>query len=700
MESVDIGAPLLKEKYDLHKAPEVKLAADRTQARTGEEVPQDPLAQIGNYLDRFREITGRVDPADREHGINAAKILLHSRFVIKPDQIPESYFDNQRRLAREQGHGDLEITQEARDRLTEVIFKDQKSSIDKWIDYLASPDALYSDGFKYYILRSVLSMGAYDKEKHAFSQRTKETISPFPDLNREALGIAIDIVNKRISNRPDFARIDQQIKQTRNKIKSLNGELRKGNTSVQADLESYQALLNSLRKEEDILLGLGDIFDPQEGETTDQKEGRLNDRSQLHQDIEKANFAQLYAWAIEKVTPASKEQLKTTDGIWVRYDQGSDPLPLVQSLQGHGTGWCTAGESTAQAQLQAGDFYVYYSLDSKGEPVIPRVAIRMDGNSIAEVRGIAEEQNLDPYVAPVVEQKLEEFPDGKKYLKRVEDMKRLTQIEDKSQRKNPLDVGDLKFLYEIDSEIEGFGYQRDPRIKELRLQRDPIVDISIVFECEPSQIAQNPEEINEHTKAYLGELKPGIFDQIRRFNLDHVYTSFPEGRIRLETVKIGGKTSEELQRELSAAGIYVEKNAESMMRSEDITTLHAVEELDIVRLRVADLAGTNYKSLIHIIFGRAEELGLGLCPAEVAPNYILQHKDSFGDAALTIASRPIVKADGRRVKGFFKVGHQGARSWVRSTDADSYRVWDQDDELVFSLGARVNSQVVNLPIAS
>ncbi|MEK7120585.1 MAG: hypothetical protein AAB840_00655 [Patescibacteria group bacterium] len=103
MESQDIGAPLLKDKYALHKAPEVKLASDRTQAKTGERVSQNPLDQITNYLGRIDEILDREDPAQREHGIDALKRVLHGEFVIKPNDVPENYFDNQRRLARERG---------------------------------------------------------------------------------------------------------------------------------------------------------------------------------------------------------------------------------------------------------------------------------------------------------------------------------------------------------------------------------------------------------------------------------------------------------------------------------------------------------------------------------------------------------------------------------------------------------------------
>ncbi|HLW02716.1 MAG TPA: hypothetical protein VKT82_28940 [Ktedonobacterales bacterium] len=49
------------------------------------------------------------------------------------------------------------------------------------------------------------------------------------------------------------------------------------------------------------------------------------------------NFAKLYAWAIEKVIPAKNESLATIQGSWVKYNQGTDHMPLVTSLQGHGT---------------------------------------------------------------------------------------------------------------------------------------------------------------------------------------------------------------------------------------------------------------------------------------------------------------------------------------------------------------------------
>ncbi len=159
--------------------------------------PKIRSLRIQNYLDRFNEILEREDEDKRERGMEALKRVLHDKFVIKPEEIPEGYFENQQRIAREQGHGDIDITDEARGQLAEVIVADQESTLDNWIDYLASPDATYPDWLKYYAVRSILGMGEFDKERKQFAKRSKGTTKPFPDLNREALAYVLDAIEKK-----------------------------------------------------------------------------------------------------------------------------------------------------------------------------------------------------------------------------------------------------------------------------------------------------------------------------------------------------------------------------------------------------------------------------------------------------------------------------------------------------------------------
>ena len=55
----------------------------------------------------------------------------------------------------------------------------------------------------------------------------------------------------------------------------------------------------------------------------------------------------------------------------------------------------------------------------------------------------------------------------------MENMRRMTEIENKTKINQPLTREDLIFLYEIDQPIEGFGYDKDPRIEEIRKQETP-----------------------------------------------------------------------------------------------------------------------------------------------------------------------------------------------------------------------------------
>lgn len=193
---------------------------------------------------------------------------------------------------------------------------------------------------------------------------------------------------------------------------------------------------------------------------------------------DKKPFADWYAHALKQLTTTQFDQ-SITSGQWVTYRQGSDPKPLVAALAHRNTGWCTAGLQTARSQLQMGDIFVYYSHDSKGAAVHPRIAIRMEDHEIVEVRGIAEDQGMDPEIArtSVLKQKLSGFGEkAEEYLKKEADMKLMTLIEQKTQQNQILNEQELDFLYELKSPIEGFGYDRDPRISDViyeRMQKNP-----------------------------------------------------------------------------------------------------------------------------------------------------------------------------------------------------------------------------------
>lgn len=618
----------LKKKYDLHNSPEVESAVEHEERKTGEKLPNDPEARIEAYLDRLQNI---IEPAKleghpnfdrKERNLELLKKSIFRQFITKYEEIPENYWRAQERILRERGEsGDWQnISEEEKEKIkhkqAEALLSDQEASLGHWVDYLANSDSGYiPNDLKYWIFRSISGLQEYDKDEKQFRKRTNGEVKQFPDLNQEALAYVIDSLKRKFS-----------------------GQLPDWNYDIQPE-----------------------------------------QKQKFEQYLAQENFAKLYAWAVEQINPIPDHLLLVTDGVWKKYPQGGDYKSLAKSIQGKGTGWCTAGESTARKQIEEGDFYVFYSLDDEQNSTIPRVAIRMRGDEIAEVRGIAYKQNLDPYMGDVLAEKLEEFPDKETYLKKDKDMKHLTEIEKKIKANQELTKEDAIFLYEIDFKIEGFGYQKDPRIEEIRKQRNPEKDMLIVFDCEESQVAKNIESINKNTKAYLGPLVPGIFKAIQKYNIEHVYVSFPDRKIRIEELEIGGKTVDQLIHEMKEKGIYISDSAMDMLNSKDFTNSASPESLKLVRLKVSDMGffPENYIQTTNKIYDRIKKLGLELCPDEVGPNYRLKYADQPMEENIYIGMK--------RIKNRVKIGVFTVHRWVglRLDFIQDRPGWDAFHEFVF-----------------
>lgn len=420
------GANFLhKQNPRLNASPDVENTVNFLRQQ-GAKVPDKPGKRLEAYLDFMADseyvndgiLTGDKESIDRQ--IDA--------IIIKPEGVPESYFELQKRIAREQGHGDIYISDHMRKTMIETLRSEQRASLERWATYLSNPtnEVSYPDWFRLYAFDGVQKLGSFDKKRGEFRKRSKDTTAPFADLNPEALAYVLD------------------------------------------SLSTHQ-------------------------------HGAQVDDSDLSNLVKSGNFAKLYANTLFRST-ADPERAKSTDGSWQKFEQihrsydepesmGIHPTAqkLADSLQGHGTTWCTAGETTAQGQLRGGDFYVYYSEDSEGNDAVPRIAIRMHNGEVAEVRGVAEDQNLEEEMIDIAREKFRGLPGGDKYEKKAEDMRRLTEIGRKMET-NPhveLSTEDLRFLYELDDQIESFSSRLDawgepvpdPRIDKLVLKRSCAEDM-------------------------------------------------------------------------------------------------------------------------------------------------------------------------------------------------------------------------------
>lgn len=573
-------------------------------------MPNDPSERIDAYMERLENIFLNPDEKKRERNLEMFRDKIYDALIIKKENFPESYFELQQRIARERGQAVEEIPENVREQMMDVAIEDQKHSLDAWIDYLTSDDAVYPAWFKYYAWNQITKLSQFDKERGEFKKRTSTTVAPYPDIYREPLAQIADIYLK---------------------VKEDNKQL----------------------------------SEPEIKEAFSKK------------------FPTLYAELISKSLAASMEGREEIRGQWVKYEQGDNGAAerLFRSLEGKGTGWCTAGKSTAETQIESGDFYVYYTNDASGEPTQPRLAIRMDGdNKIGEVRGVLPHQGVEPLMQEVLDDKLSEFgSEADSYRKKSEDMRILTSLEHKKEKEEPFTKDDLVFLYEINSTIEGFGYQTDPRIAELRKDRNVEEDMLAIFECTKDQIAHVPSEITENTKAYIGQLELGIFQKLPE-TLEHVYTSFPEKKIRREMVEIGGKPKEQLISEMEASGININSYAKSMMDNPDFVVGSNREEAKLVRLTVADL-GFKTIATIDQIYERAQALGLELCPPDTGPNYRLKYKDQPLGEWVRIGMKQIAGSDGDPDVFSLRQGDDGL--WLIGDWAIPDYAWNPGDEWVF-----------------
>ena len=387
--------------------------------------PQE-LSKLGNKEEKVKETLesgyfGIIKPESNELYIDAEIEGL----LIRRDKVPESYFELQRRIARERGYGDFELTDRQKEEDIERLRADQKESLMRWSGYLRSKENghSYPDWFKVYVWESLKKMGEFDEEGGKFRRRTKSTVAPWPELNAEALSYVYDRVSEGV----------------------IQGK---------------------------------DIEDKQMAEL-----------------LNRGNFAAMYAYAIYscEVGGLTPELREITDGSWVKYDQiegeyspnyshrrtrrgykatdkslvdSDTAMRLAESLQEKGSEWCTAGTHTAANQLSKGDFYVYYTPDNDGNDTMPRVAIRMEGNQVAEVRGIAPGQNVEDNLLDVVAEKLNTLPGGSEYYKKVEQMRRLTEIDNRVKAGGELTAEDLEFLW-FGERIRGFGLYEDSRVDKL-----------------------------------------------------------------------------------------------------------------------------------------------------------------------------------------------------------------------------------------
>ena len=130
-----------------------------------------------------------------------------------------------------------------------------------------------------------------------------------------------------------------------------------------------------------------------------------------------------------------------------------------------------------------------------------------------------------------------------------------------------------------------------------------------------------------------------------------------------KTINLGTglKTADDFRKSLWDSGNKVSSEANGILGNSAFTV--AVKKIKIdLAIKSVDELGFKDGATRQRIYGRANELGLDLCPAEVGPQLRLQYKDQPEEEQLIVAMNPITVSGG--VLLLFSVGRGGSGLWL------------------------------------
>ena len=88
-----------------------------------------PEKKIERYMDRLERVHEKAK--ESPHKMEVLKKFYYDKYVIK--ELPESYINLQKKIYKETGYGNIEITNPMKEEMLQVIQEDQKESLKEWI---------------------------------------------------------------------------------------------------------------------------------------------------------------------------------------------------------------------------------------------------------------------------------------------------------------------------------------------------------------------------------------------------------------------------------------------------------------------------------------------------------------------------------------------------------------------------------------
>ena len=102
---------------DLHNSQKVLNSSNKSDKKR---------EKIIKYFNRLEEVHNKVSENKSASAEKILKNFYYDLYIIKPENIPESYFNNQIELARERGYGNIILSDKDKERMIKQVIDDQK----------------------------------------------------------------------------------------------------------------------------------------------------------------------------------------------------------------------------------------------------------------------------------------------------------------------------------------------------------------------------------------------------------------------------------------------------------------------------------------------------------------------------------------------------------------------------------------------
>src|SRR3989338_9444069 len=150
-----------------------------------------------------------------------------------------------------------------------------------------------------------------------------------------------------------------------------------------------------------------------------------------------------------------------------------------------------------------------------------------------------------------------------------------------------------------------------------------------------------------------------------------------------KTINLGTglKTADYFRKSLRDSGNKVSSEANGILGNYAFTVAVKKIKIDLAIKSVGEI-GFKDGATRQKIYGRANELGLDLCPAEVGPQLRLQYKDQPEEEQLIVAMNPIAVSGG--ALELFFVERDDSGLWLGGFCGDPGRILHADYRFVFA----------------